>query len=331
MELDRVHGVLLGQACGDALGVPYESDHVAIPASGPRMVGGGLGHYRPGEWSDDTQMAVCIAQVSATGADLTTEPALDQIAEHFLAWAASGPGDMGTQISTVLRTAASGHRQPAARVRAAALDLHERTSHTAGNGALMRTAIVGLTRLDDADATVAAAVAVAQLTHPDPLATDSCALWSDAIRRAVLGEVSGTRSHELLDLGVVPDARRAQWAHWLDEVDRDPTPGRFPNNGFTVTALQAALAAVVSTRADDPATWFRQGVVAAVQAGHDTDTVAAIAGGLLGALCGASAIPPEWTTAVRGWPGARGDDLTAPDLVRLAEATATAGRAPSPT
>ena len=65
-QSDRIEGVLLGAACGDALGVPYEFGSAPLaPGEVPRMVGGGLGPYAPGEWSDDTQMAVVIARVAA--------------------------------------------------------------------------------------------------------------------------------------------------------------------------------------------------------------------------------------------------------------------------
>ncbi len=59
--IDRARGTLLAAACGDALGVPYE---FAKPPQEPEMIGGGLGPYAPGEWSDDTQMAACIAQAA---------------------------------------------------------------------------------------------------------------------------------------------------------------------------------------------------------------------------------------------------------------------------
>lgn len=101
--LDRAAGALLGQACGDALGVPYEFG--SRPLSGdPEMLGGGLGDYAPGEWSDDTQMAVCIARVAAQGADLTTD---DAIAVAFDDWALHGATDIGTQTAGVLRAARS--------------------------------------------------------------------------------------------------------------------------------------------------------------------------------------------------------------------------------
>ena len=101
-------------------------------------------------------------------------------------------------------------------------------------------------------------------------------------------------------------------------------------NGFTVTALQAAWAAITSTDpgrgdgsdrgAGNAAAHLRRALSAAVHAGDDTDTVAAIAGGLLGARYGASAVPDAWSSLVHGWPG-----MTATDLTDLATRTATRG------
>ena len=147
--MDRACGVLLGQAAGDALGVPYEFATPPRADEKAEMTGGGLGDYAPGEWSDDTQMAACIAQVSATGADLTGTTALDQIAENFLRWAADGPADIGAQTSAVLRSARTGEGAPHQRLTDAAAEYSRRNPRSAGNGALMRTSIVGLSALDD--------------------------------------------------------------------------------------------------------------------------------------------------------------------------------------
>ena len=95
--------MLLASAAGDALGVPYEFSTPPAPASRLAMTGGGLGNFAPGEWSDDTSMAVAIARVAAAGADLTTAAALDQIADGFLEWYRSDPPDIGIQTSAVLR------------------------------------------------------------------------------------------------------------------------------------------------------------------------------------------------------------------------------------
>ena len=318
--LDRASGVILGQACGDALGVPYEFGCRALEPL-PRMLGGGLGGYAPGEWSDDTQMAFCIARVSSTGASLASSDALDAIAEGFLDWYAASPPDVGILTRAVLGSM-SGTRGPGAgaRLQHAAQAYFERTGRAAANGALMRTSVVALTRLLDRPATAAAATQVARLTHADPLAAESCVLWSEAIRVAVLDGRIAVRS----GLDLIDDSRRPQWALWLDQACAATDPSIFPDNGFTVTALQAALCAITATASDDPEAHVVGALSLAVNAGHDTDTVAAIAGGLLGAAYGPSAFPEAWRAAVHGWPGPPGR-ADADDLVALTLATARAG------
>lgn len=315
----RAAGVLLAQACGDALGVPYE--FAAPPPGEPAMLGGGLGPYAPGEWSDDTQMAICIAQVAATGVDLTSEGALDAVAEGFLGWLGSGASDVGIQTRSVLHAATTGSGRPAERLRAAARHHFDMGGQAAGNGALMRTGIVALSALNDRDAAAAAARALAELTHADPLAGDSCVLWGEAIRVAVLeGRLDVTGG-----LDLIPPDRRDRWAEALTQAQEQP-PGTFARNGFTLTALQAAWAAIHTTRTGgEDAGHLPRALGAAVRVGHDTDTVAAIAGQLLGARYGVSAVPARWRRVVHGWPG-----LRARDLVALALDTVNGGGQPSP-
>ncbi len=322
VRLDRAAGVLVALGCGDALGVPYE---FARPPEGePEMIGGGLGPYHPGEYSDDTQMAVCIAEVAATGADLTASDSLDQIAERFLAWGSTGASDVGIQTRHVLAAARAATGPPAARMAAAARRLHGETGHTAGNGALMRTGIVGLASLGDLDQTAAAARAVAELTHTDPLAGDSCVLWSIGVAVAVAdGTFDGVRR----GLDYLSAERRDMWAAWLDEAEGADSK-QFPNNGFTVTALQAAYAAITATAVppdrpdsgDFPCLHLQRALSEAVLSGNDTDTVAAIAGALLGARWGVSAVPARWRRIVHGWP-----ELRSRDLARLGIITARGG------
>lgn len=321
---DRAAGVILGQACGDALGVPYEFGTPPGPGQLSEMNGGGLGNFAPGEWSDDTSMAVAIAEVAMTGADLTTPEALNAVAEGFLTWYASDPADIGVQTRAVLgatrRRLADDGGRPGGVMQLEAAVYAAGHGRSAGNGALMRTAPVALAHLDDRDRLADAARLVARLTHADPLAGDSCVLWCEAIRVAVLeARIDVTAGVDLL-----PEARRPQWRSWLDDavdVERnlaETVPGaRFTPNGFTVTALQAAAAAVVTTRVPElapaagsfPCLHLQDALHAAVRIGDDTDTVAAIAGGLLGARWGASAVPWRWRRAVHGWPGRDGRDL----------------------
>lgn len=317
-QLNRAAGVLLGAAVGDALGVPYEFQP-ALPASvTPEMRGGGLGPYRPGEYSDDTQMAVMIGRVLADGGDVREAGALDRVAQNFLWWQDEGASDIGAQTSAVLSRTRDQLRSgsPAEVMTRVAEELHQRTGRSAGNGSLMRTAPVALRYLDDAGACADAARRVSALTHYDPQAGDACTLWCDAVRRAVLGE-----GHDLDGgLHLVPQERRALWAARVAEA-RDKRPAEFPNNGWVVAAFQAAASAALSARtAASDEERFTHGVHAAVRAGNDTDTVAAIAGALLGAACGAGAIPGEYTALVNGWPDMTGRELEAMALQIAARA-----------
>lgn len=288
-QLDRCAGVLLGSAAGDALGVPYE---FAARTQDPHMIGGGLGSLAPGQWSDDTDMANAITRVAATGADLTTQAGLDAVAAGFHAWFTTSPGDVGIQTRQVLRAS----EPTAASMRAAAHQVHERTGRSAGNGSLMRTGPVALAHLYDEKQLVAAARAVSNLTHYEPDAGDACVLWCLALRHAILSDELDLRA----GLPHVADA----WAVRLDQAEAHEPAHFSGSNGWVVSALQGAWSAVV--RSDSLADGLRR----AVSGGGDTDTVAAIAGALLGARYGASAVPGSWRRTLHGWPGWRAGDLT---------------------
>ena len=310
---DRAAGVLLGQAIGDALGVPYEFA-APIRAGEAEMIGGGLGPYEPGEWSDDTQMAVCIARVAATGADLTTADALDAIGEAFIDWKNNGASDIGNQTATVLELAS---RETGTRLsdRMIALATELARSGQAGNGGLMRTAIVGLVALDSAAKTAEAAAKVCSLTHAEPRCIESAVLWTLAVRHAVL---TGTMDVRCGLTHLAPD-RRAWWEQQIDTAETDP-PQSFTPNGYTVTAFQAAWASIHSTLQMDGPAQFPAALQLAISIGNDTDTVAAITGSLLGAAYGASQLPADWVAQIHGWPG-----LRAEDLMRLGEAVSRQG------
>jgi protein-tyrosine phosphatase len=152
------------------------------------------------------------------------------------------------------------------------------------------------------------------LTHYDPEAGDACVLWCLAIRHAILTGKLNIR----IGLQHIDAERRDLWASRLDVAEASQ-PSDFTNNGWVVEALQAAWSAIATTPIpqDDPARGvfrvdhLRLALDAAVRGGGDTDTVAAIAGGLLGAAYGASAVPAEWRRLLHGWPGLRVRDLVA--------------------
>lgn len=252
-QLDRVEGVLLGQAVGDAMGAPYEPGDIPFTGT-PELLGGGFGDYAPGEWSDDTQMSLYIARVAATGADLTSREALDEIARGFCRWVAlDGASDVGVQTRRVLGAVVDSRDEPgiAARMRAAAADLDAATRRTGGNGALMRNGIVGLTRLDDRTATAASARAVAELTHADPLAGDCCVIHAEMIRSAVMappwrGGPLPAAAAAMRALDLIPAERRRYWRDLFDGGILSDSRCLEPpsGDGFTVHALGHATLAL---------------------------------------------------------------------------------------
>lgn len=327
-QSDRAAGVLLAMAAGDALGAGYEFGPPLDADVPVVMAGGGSFRWEPGEWTDDTSMAIAIAEVSAEGQDLVSDAAQDRIAARWAAWATEAK-DVGIQTRGVLGSATRvarrrGERQPTgADVRAASTALHAQTGKTAGNGSLMRTAPVALAYLDDPDRLVDAATSLSALTHADPEAGEACALWCLAIRHAVL---QGTFDGVHAELYRFPVDRAAVWEERLRDAENHD-PAHYEHNGWVVQALQGAWSAISGTLTTEPAgpapssaSHLRLALEAAVRGGRDTDTVAAIAGALLGARWGASAVPASWRRRLHGWPG-----LRARDLVRLGVLTARRG------
>lgn len=293
LRQNRIAGTLVGCAVGDALGAPYEFGP-AIPKSTPiGMVGGGPFNWAPGEWTDDTSMAIPIAEAVARGEMLTDPNTLADIFRDWKDWARYAK-DVGSQTRNVLsRTAVI--TEEAARGEAKAH--HDRAGGmSGGNGALMRTAPVALGYLYDdeidAEQLTEAADRVAKLTHWEDTAGEACILWTHAIRHAINKGELDLRAQ----LVRLPEDRRAYWEDRINEAEAKK-PKDFSHNGWVVEALQGAWSAIFHT--DN----FVDAVEAAVRGGHDTDTVAAIAGSLAGAYYGVSTIPAKWRRILHGWPG----------------------------
>ncbi|MFI5622192.1 ADP-ribosylglycohydrolase family protein [Nocardioides sp. NPDC051685] len=301
-QSDRAVGAIVGTAVADALGAHYEFDRPPLGADEKaQMLGGGLGPFAPGEWTDDTTMAWCILDAAAAGHDLRTDEGLTAVGRNFREWSESEPKDIGNQTARVLNTA--GPSPTAAQLRHVSEKLHEMTRHTGGNGSLMRTAPVPLRYLGDRPAVAEAAAAVSALTHWDEHAQSGCALWSLAIEHAVMHGELDVRS----GLSLLSPAEATFWTEKLDEAETEP-PATFNPNGWVVTALQAAWSSIAQTPATGPEHYV-EALNTVIRIGNDTDTTAAIAGGLLGARWGASAIPAEWRKLSHGYPGIPGDFL----------------------
>ena len=302
-QQDRAFGVMLGLASGDALGAGYEFQPPMKPTEPVGMIGGGLGNFAPGEWTDDTSMAVVIAQALQLSGGQLNDVAEQAMTQAWADWVVDAP-DAGIQTRAVFSDAQKRARQAGRSISTADLleateEIHQRTGRSAGNGSLMRTAPVALCFLDSAEATYQAAVRISALTHFDPVAGEASGLFSVAIRHAVLtGELDIRQG-----LGFLPLDSVAYWDEVISEAE-NKEPQDFPKNGWVIQAFQGAWSAIVRNMGlSDKSEQLVATLEAAVRGGVDTDTVAAIAGGLIGAATGRSAFPEAWVNIVHGWPG----------------------------
>ncbi|PPG04461.1 ribosylglycohydrolase [Pseudoclavibacter sp. RFBI5] len=300
-QLDRAHGAVLASAVGDALGSQYEFGP-PLSDDTPVVYGVGVFGHGAGEWTDDTSMAMPILQALAGGASLNDPAALASVVVAWREWARDAK-DVGAQTRTVLSALEGDVTED--RARAAAHDVHTRAGRSGGNGALMRTGPVALGHLADGQerALVEAATRIAELTHWESDNADACVLWCLGIRHAIL-----TGELDLLgQLDAIPAERRDRWRAFTEEA---LAPGAHPRdfsqqNGWVVRAYQGALAAIAG------ASSLTDALERAVRGGGDTDTVAAIAGSLAGAVHGSRALPAALVETVHGWPGLRSGDLEA--------------------
>jgi ADP-ribosyl-[dinitrogen reductase] hydrolase len=291
---DRALGSIVGLAIGDALGAPYEF-RPPVSAATP-IVMDHNNYATPGEWTDDTAMAIAIMQAWVKHANIHTNAAQDTLVRIWKEWAMTAP-DVGLQTRQVLMSLRDESAEEANLVSEA---LHRATGRSGGNGALMRTAPLAFLKLPDEE--IAQVVTqISKLTHFDADAAHACIIWVFAIRHAIkTGELDFEPGFEFL-----PEEAKAKWHGFLQEAAEHP-PVHFENNGWVVAAFKAAASAVMIGHDD-----YTKGIEAAIRAGFDTDTVAAIAGSLLGALTGEKYLPEEWKEILHGWPDFKTESLSA--------------------
>jgi len=274
---------MLGLAVGDALGAPLEGAPPAVAAaavtSGLEMTGGGW--WAPGEWTDDTAMAVELAESISTLGVLAT----DDLAERYIRWATTS----GKGIGRTTRRALLGARN-AEDARARAQAHYETTQLAAGNGTVMRATPIGLVA-HDLDEAVAAARLDAQLTHADPAAAAASAALCAAL-------LAVRENADPLAAARAQTSDHPSLAAALDAVRRadESALARLAAGseaGACWTTLAIALHALLVI--DD----YERGVGWAIAQGGDADTNAAVTGALLGYRRGATEIPDRWLNALR--------------------------------
>ncbi|GGW53227.1 ADP-ribosylglycohydrolase family protein [Streptomyces griseoloalbus] len=310
---ERALGAVVGSAVGDALGAPFEfgpegafSARFPAPGSGGEMCGGG--GWDPGEATDDTQMAVLVAESLLECGGLE----LPDVFRRFQRWAAAEPKDIGLQTEAVL-----GSGDPWDLAAALHFQCNQRA---AGNGALMRAApsavyFAGLGR----DATMDAARRLAALTHGDRAAWEGTAVLHELVRVALAGDDP---------LAAVAGALRAVHPGHRERYATVLAPDWHPDlatefNGAVWPCLGSAVWALRTTDR------YEDAVRAAIDLGGDTDTVAAVTGALAGAVHGITAVPARWTEALHvPLPGFGGRVLRVAELSELAARMADGPRDP---
>ena len=280
----RYQGCMLGMAAGDALGTTIEFKPPGSFSPLTDMVGGGPFRLEPGQWTDDTSMALCLADslVEKKGFDLK-----DQIERYVRWWKEGYLSSNGScfDIGNTVRTA---------------LEDFERTgdpvsgptgSHSAGNGSIMRLAPVPLLYANFPETAIELSGKSSITTHGARTCIDACRYFGGLIA----GAVKGVSRKELLSPGYRPDGRTWQKEDLAEEIFeiaegryKYKEPPEIKGTGYVVKSLEAALWAFCHS------TSFKDGCLLAVNLGDDADTTGAVYGQLAGAFYGVEDIPVDW-------------------------------------
>jgi ADP-ribosyl-[dinitrogen reductase] hydrolase len=283
---DRVRGVIVGLACGDALGAPVEFESretiaERYPLGLRDFTSGGWMNVKPGELTDDSRMMIDLAETLVLPGPVD----LDDLGRRFVAWMEEQPKDIGNTTRLAIELLRDG----ASWDRAGQMVLESRGSQSsASNGSVMRCAPVAIRYRDQLDALRTVSIDTARITHAEPRCT-----WSAvAINQAVAFLLEGGPAHRLIAAAVAgieqPEVvAEIEAAPGLAERDLSGT-------GFVLNAVKIAFWAVLNRPT------FEEAVVSAVMIGDDTDTNAAVTGALAGALHGYARIPERWRSTVSG-------------------------------
>ena len=284
MERDRYRGCLIGLAVGDALGTTLEFKRPGTFKPIKDMVGGGPFGLKPGEWTDDTSMALCLAEslIECKGFN----PA-DQI-RRYSKWYREGYLSSNGRCFDIGNTVRQG------------LTRFERTGdpfsgstdpQSAGNGSIMRLAPVPMFYARDPLQAIEKSGESSRTTHGAVAAVDACRY----LGALIVGALNGTRKEDLLANHYSPVPGYWSQKPLVTEIDeiasgsfKQREPPEIQGTGYVVKSLEAALWAFYKSKS------FEEGCLLAVNLGDDADTTGAVYGQLAGAFCGYKGIPAAW-------------------------------------
>lgn len=283
---DRYRGALLGLAVGDALGTTLEFTRPGSFAPIDDMLGGGPFGLEPGQWTDDTSMALCLAESLLDCGGF--EPA-DQLARYVRWWREGYLSSTGRCFDIGVATSDALARFE--RSREPYCGSHD--PNTAGNGSIMRLAPVPLFFAGNALEAIERSGESSRTTHAAPAAVDACR-YLGALLTGALGDVP---KEVLLQPNWSPVPGYWEKHPLVPEVAEIAAgsfarrePPEIRGSGYVVRSLEAALWALHRTDS------FEDGALVAVNLGEDADTTGAVYGQLAGALYGVDGIPVEWRT-----------------------------------
>jgi ADP-ribosyl-[dinitrogen reductase] hydrolase len=285
MDVDNARGVLLGLACGDALGRPVEfataSEITTEYGRLDEMVGHGTWNQPAGMITDDTEQALCIARslVEQQGFD----PA--DVAERFVAWYESDPFDIGRMTMRSLSRLKHGDAWDEAGQH---VWEQSREGQNAGNGSVMRCPPLAIPYATDREQLVEVSRQSSRITHADPRCTYGCGI----LNLTVAGLLDDTEAPLRDALDYVDASAPDELVAALRPLAQGDTPGSLETSGYVVHSLQTALHDGLYCDSVEEA------IVTAVNRGGDTDTIGAIAGAIAGARFGASQLPNRWLAAI---------------------------------
>jgi len=264
------------------------------------------GRIPAGSFTDDTEMALALAESLLTNRPLNPE----DLAQRFVTWIESHPPDVGIHTASVLWRFADGEPWETA---VAAVQAHNPGS--AGNGSVMRCWPVALAYWDDLDRLLDDSVLQSRITHPHPECNAGSAFVNATIYHLLHDLSPENAVAQALDDAAVPAALRAVIIAAPGKDRRD-----LPNSGWVRHTLESAVWGLLTTYN------FEDAVVNVINLGNDADTAGAVVGALAGAAYGLDAIPRRWRTALRGeFPLGSGRIWHTADLVTLAEQLAGEG------
>ncbi len=265
----------MGLAVGDALGTTLEFSPRDAKPRVTDLVGGGPFDLAPGQWTDDTSMALCLAESILERGAIDPEDLMGR----FVAWRLEGHNsvlgycfDIGLTTSSALECFQETGNPLSGSV-------HPRT---AGNGSLMRLAPVAIRWRGEPDKARAAARLQSRTTHGNAQAVDACDFFAGLLVEVIGGEPKKAllRPRAFAGDKAVAEIAAGSW--------RGKRRDEISSSGYVVHTLEAALWAV------DAAQSFEDAVIAAVNLGDDADTAGSVTGQLAGALWGVSRIPAAW-------------------------------------